>query len=199
MKHLRYWLLIGTACILPSASQAADWTGNVNALLGIRLLDESLLEQAKVDEQDQFGILIDFRPNDWPINMAIDILQSEADESAFDPFTGLGASIELEFTEVQLGVRKLWDRSRTVRPYIGGGLSYLTADISASVSDPFFSISVTDDDSSFGIWAGGGLYWTLGEAFNVGLDVRHSLNEVSFGDLDVDAGTHAGLLLGYHW
>lgn len=135
MRHAFCWLLVGVAYILPSASQAADWTGNINAFLGQRLLDESLLEDAKVDEQDQFAVLIDFRPSAWPINFAIDILRSEADESAFDPFTGLSASIELEFTEVQLGVRKLWDRSRTVRPYIGGGLSYVTADISASVSD----------------------------------------------------------------
>jgi len=58
----------------------------------------------------------------------------------------------------------------------------------------------TFDDSSIGIWLNGGIYWTLGEAFNLGFELAYSHAKVTVFGEDANAGGgHAGILLGYHW
>jgi hypothetical protein len=71
--------------------------------------------------------------------------------------------------------------------------------INAEIEAEAYGLSVSVDDA-VGFWIGGGVYWTLGEHFNIGFDVRWSKAEVTIDGLDFEAGgTHAGLLLGYHW
>lgn len=194
MKHALCLLVIGGVCILPPPSQAQGWTGNVNALIGTKMLDDDDWEP--VEEQDQLGVLVDFRPTAWPVNLAIDLLRSQ-DDASF----GSAVGVDVEITEVDFGVRKHWDRSSLFRPYIGGGLAYVSADLEVSVSlPPFGSDSETFDDSAFGLWVNGGVYWSIRNAFNIGIDLRYSDADVSFAGVDANAGgVHAGLLLGYHW
>lgn len=195
MRHAICLLVVGAACILPPASQAQGWTGNVNALIGTKMLDDDDWEP--VEEQDQLGVLVDFRPTAWPVNLAIDLLRSEDDASV----SGI-IGVDAEITEVDLGVRKHWDRWSLLRPYIGGGLAYVSADLEVSVDlpPPFGPEREPFDDSAFGLWINGGVYWSLRDAFNVGIDLRYSDADVSFAGVDANAGgVHAGLLLGYHW
>ena len=57
---------------------------------------------------------------------------------------------------------------------------------------------VSDDNNGIGIWLNGGVYWTLSQHFNLGLDLRYSQADVTLFDVDA-GGTHAGVILGYHW
>jgi opacity protein-like surface antigen len=174
------------------ASQAQNWTGNVNFFLGGKVLDED--DWAPLDEQPEFGILIDFKQHHWPVSIAIDLLHSRDDHGQFVGNNFL--NVEGNTTELNLGVRKIWDHFPRVRPYIGGGLAIINAEVEASVSGAKVSV----DDTGAGFWINGGVYWTLGKSFNIGIDLRYSKAEVTFFNVDIEAGgVHTGLLLGIHW
>ena len=162
--------------------------GNVNFFIGQKTLEEE--EWAPVDEQGEFGVLVDFKQPDWPVSMAIDFLVS-ADEK-----TDFGFIVEGITTEINFGVRKIWDQSRSpIRPYLGGGLALISSEFTLTGFG-----STTDDDNALGLWLNGGVYWPLGQSFNIGVDLRYSQADVTLFGVDVDGGgTHVGLIFGYHW
>jgi len=167
-----------------SALGQSDWTGNVNFFLGAKALDED--EWEPVEEQTEFGVEIDFRQQNWPVSIAIDILGA-ADDNTF-----AGFDVESKTSELNIGVRKIWDKSPIVRPFIGGGVSFITGE--------FEAFGVSEDDSAIGFWLGGGVYWTLSEHFNLGMELKVSSAEVTLFGVDANAGGgHFGLLIGYHW
>ncbi|MBI5406860.1 MAG: outer membrane beta-barrel protein [Nitrospirae bacterium] len=176
------------------ASAQGVWTGNINVLLGAKALDKDDWEPA--DEQGEFGIEIDFREKNWPVNIAIDLLGATGEGTALEPFTGMFAKLESTTSEFNVGVRKIWEQYPHVRPFIGGGLSLIRGEGKVSVS----GISVPDNDTGAGIWLGGGVYWALSEHFNLGLELKSSYAQVTLFDTDVNVGGgHFGLLAGYHW
>ncbi len=168
-------------------ASAGAWTGNVNLFLGEKKLDKDDWDPA--DKQAEAGLLVDFRPAEWPVNIAIDLLASE------DKVTILGIKVKATTTEVDLGIRKIWELSgSSIRPYIGGGVAFINAEIEER------STNISVDDSGTGYWLNGGVYWTFSESFNLGLELRYSKADVTFLGSDVKAGgTHAGVILGYHW
>ena len=169
-------------------ANANEWTGNVNFFLGQKTLEEN--DWAPADEQAEFGVLVDFKQSHWPVSIAIDLLGS------IDKVTVSGVDIEGSTSEFDIGVRKIWEvANSSIRPYIGGGLAFINAEIKATGFN-----TVSQDDNGTGIWLNGGVYWTLGQHFNLGLDLRYSQADVTVFGVDVDAGgTHAGIILGYHW
>lgn len=194
MNRVLCGIVLGAIVFAPVFSQAKEWTGNANVFLGSKALDEDDWKPA--DEHGEFGVLIDFRKQEWPVNIAIDILHSEGDGSAYEPLSGLFIDMDAETTEINPGVRKIWEPGATVRPYVGGGLAFISADASLSA----LGITVSDNDDAVGFWINGGVYWTLGTSFNIGIDLRYSHAKVTLFDVDAEAGGgHAGLLIGYHW
>ncbi|MCK5394391.1 MAG: porin family protein [Gammaproteobacteria bacterium] len=168
-------------------AQSNEWTGNTNFFLGKKSLDEN--DWAPVDEHAEFGVLVDFRQNHWPVSIAIDFLGSIDESSEF------GFDIEGSTTELDIGVRKILEVADSpIRPYIGGGIALINAEFKAT---NFF---VADDDNGIGIWLNAGVYWTLNQHFNLGLDLRYSQADVTLFNVEGDAGgTHVGIMLGYHW
>lgn len=179
------------------ASQQTDWTGNVNFFLGSKTLDDD--DWDPLEEQGEFGIKVDFKQRSWPVSIAIDYSYSSDDDDLliWDPFLGfVDLDVEGNTSELSFGVRKIWDHFPIVRPFIGGGIAFIGAEIEESA----FGYSISDDDTAMGIWIGGGVYWTVSEHFNIGLDLKWSKAEVTLFDEDFEAGgTHFGLLIGYHW
>ena len=169
-------------------SPANAWTGNANVFLGEKTLDKDDWEPA--DEQAEFGVLVDFKQDQWPISIAIDLLAS------VDEVTISGINIEASTTEFDIGIRKIWEvAGSSIRPYIGGGIAFVGAKIEET---SFTNISVDDDGT--GLWLNGGDYWPIGQSFNLGLDLRYSQADVTFFGIESEAGgTHAGVILGYHW
>ena len=169
-------------------SYADPWSGYVNFFLGKKTVESE--DWSPVDDHSEFGVLVDFKEGSWPVSVALDTLVS------YDETTMSGIQFEGLTSEFNAGVRKIWDISgSTVRPYIGGGLAFIRAEFQTTS----FSVT-TDSDTSAGVWLNGGVYFTLGQHFNVGLDLRYSEAEVTLFGIDGEAGgTHAGLILGYHW
>jgi hypothetical protein len=181
----------------PNLATCNDWTGNLNVFLGVKVLDED--EWDPVEEQDELGIKVDFKHQGWPVSIVIDYLSSSGEETAlmFDPQLGtVEFDIEGEISELNLGVRKIWDQSPHTRPFIGVGISYISAEYKGTA----LGITVSDSDNGVGIWLGGGVYWTLADHFNIGLEAGFSTADVTLFDVDADAGGgHFGVLVGFHW
>jgi len=177
-----FWLSVPGVAI--SGSSPGDWTGNLNFFLGAKALDEYEWEPA--DEQDEYGVEVDFKQVGWPVSIAIDFL------SGSGKGTYWGDKFESKTSELNVGVRKIWDVFPLVRPFIGGGISFITGEFSGP--------GLSDDDSSAGIWIGGGVYWTLGKNFNIGLEGKYSTADVTLFGCTADAGGgHFGMLVGFHW
>ena len=175
------------------ASAQESLTGNVNLFLGGKALDED--DWAPVEDQGEAAIEFDFRPRPWPINMVLGIRKSSDDGTAFDPIFG-SADVEGETSEFNLGIRKIWEELPYIRPFIGGGLALVDAEYKASFS---FG-SASDSDSALGLWLGGGVYWTVADHLNLGVDLRFSGADVTLFGVDGKAGgRHLGVLLGYHF
>ena len=58
-------------------AHANEWSGNINFFLGQKLLDND--DWGDLDQQDTFGVLVDFKPNHWPVSIALDFLGSYAE------------------------------------------------------------------------------------------------------------------------
>ena len=176
-----------------AAAEETGWSGNVNLFLGAKALDED--DWSPADEQREFGGEVDFKLRNWPVSIEVDYLGASGKGTIYDPFWG-AIKAESETSELNVGIRKTWDGFPSFRPFIGGGASFAKATIKASL----LGVTVQDSGSGTGVWVGGGAYWTLNEAFNIGFELRSSSVKVEIAGGDVTAGGgHFGLLLGYHW
>ncbi|MFZ5562708.1 MAG: hypothetical protein ACOZBW_01545 [Thermodesulfobacteriota bacterium] len=174
------------------AQPKPEWTGNINVFLGAKALDEDEWEPAH--EQSEMGVEIDFRQKEWPISIAIDLMGAYDDGYIMTPGSFILA--ESRTSEFNVGLRKIWDQFPHVRPFIGGGLSLITAEAEATT----YGLRISETDRSMGFWVGGGVYWTLNEHFNIGMELKSSWADVTLMGVDVNAGGgHFGLLAGYHW
>ena len=166
--------------------------GNINVFLGSKSLEED--DWGPLDDQVEFGVKMDLKNEGWPVHLAVDLLASYDEKDLYDPFWG---NIELRgsTSELAFGVRKIWENGN-MHPFVGGGLALVTAEI--EVCDWWGCDS--EDDTALGLWLDGGVYWTIQESLNLGLNYRWSKAKTEFGPYDVEAGgTHFGLLAGFHF
>ncbi len=189
MKKLPVFVLCLTL-LFPCSAFCEAMTGNVNFFYGINNLDHD--DWDPVEQQKELGILLDLKKKTWPISIAIDLFSSEDSDDYV--YQGYNFDADGETQEICIGVRKIWDYSNG-SPFIGGGLTRINAEQTAS----YGPISLSEDDSEFGIWLCGGMYWTIGEYFNIGVILRWSQAEVSIGDDIKAGGIHFGATAGVHF
>jgi hypothetical protein len=173
------------------------WTGNVNLFMGVKFLEKDNWEP--LDKQLQGGLLVDFRKKRWPISIAADFLYSR-DEDKIDVMDlGIGTyrvKVESRTMEFNLGLRKIWETPKYVRPFIGGGVALVNAQIKSETS----GASVSDDDTELGWWLNAGMYVTLSGRFNIGIDGRWSKAGADLLDRRAKTGGwHIGARAGLHW
>lgn len=147
----------------------------------LQLIARNVDDADPADQQTGWGLEFDgYNPRDfigWEIGVS---RTSEEDSSG-------GTKFEATVSEVYTGGRKTWGRS-SLHPYVGLGVAWIEgeADVSGVGSE---------SDSSFGLYGHGGAYFTLGEHFNVGADVRALVgSDIEFGDADYVQGA---IVLGY--
>jgi hypothetical protein len=186
------WVLI-TAFAPVTAKAEESLTGNVNVFLGTKALNED--DWSPAENQTEAGVELDFESPSWPVSLVLGLRGSSGEGDFVDPLLGSG-SVEGKTSELSLGIKKIWAPDAHTHPFVGGGLAFVEGEFSAA----FAAGSVSDSDTAVGIWLGGGVYWTLGEHFNVGLDLRLSSADVTLFSVDGAAGgAHIGVLLGYHF
>ena len=193
-KKLRLILMV---CILISAmgSQAPaleqdKWTGNVNLIYGSKQLNED--DWKPIEKHQEYSLEIDLKHHNWPISGTMGFSVS----GAYDYHTVEDFNIGGITSESYIGIRKIWEPTSKIRPFIGAGLCRISAEVEAAVP----GIKVSDKDNGTGMWYGGGVFITLSKHFNIGFNWRHSSAEVNLFNVGVEAGgTHTGLTTGYHW
>jgi len=168
------------------------WTGNLSVYLGYKDLDKD--NWKPVDSQGEIGILLDFRPKNWPVNIAIDYLDSG--EYEFRTISGNLARIDGDTSELAIGIRKIFEPFPTLRPYIGAGVAYINGEFEINQTPG----RTSDDDSEIGYWIDVGLYWYFIEHFSIGVDLRYFKAEITLFGADAEAGGfHVGLTAGFRW
>lgn len=153
----------------------AEWDGDLNVILGAKNLED---RWEPVDSQPSFGLMGDLRQPDWPLNLALDVYYS-GDEGTVD-----GIERESSTVETNIGIRKIFRASRSMRPFIGVGSTFTRA----TLRDSGAGVSRSDSDWGAGVWIGGGIYWTLADALNVGFNLKYSSAKVTLLDERYDAG-----------
>jgi hypothetical protein len=180
-----------------SDARPPAWLGNVNLFLGSKFLNED--DWKPVEEHVEGGILFDIRRKTWPVSIAVDLLYSRDDKDIAVDVLGFGkvnANAESQTVEVNIGVRKIWESLKYFRPFIGGGPAIIKAELEATQ----FGVSISDDDTGFGVWIDAGVYVTLARHLNLGIDARWSKAKVEIFDAEGEAGGwHIGALIGFHW
>jgi len=195
--HLSFLLFLCSSLIFPL--DAANASGNINAFLGVKFLEKNDWEP--VETQGEGGVLIDFKAESWPISIALDFLGSISSNeiATFDiPGTGPVPGDWVGTTsEFDAGIRKYWSNQSNMRPYLGGGLAFISALLEGKAGRYDY---VRDSDYGVGLWINGGVLWTLSKHFNIGFDIRLSGAEATlFEQTYQTGGFHTGLLLGYRW
>jgi hypothetical protein len=195
--------LIGAAMLLlPSGSAwAADtavWSGNINFFAGGKFLDGG--DWRPASNQAEAGVSVDLKKEGWPVSLAAAFLFSamkgRADIYLIGDLVHIRTEVFAKTVEVDFGARKIWEPDEYLRLFAGGGVALVHAQWKTDIANLSFDV----EDSGFGWWLGGGLYWTIHRRLNLGLEGRWSTAQVTIARRDIDAGgLHVGATVGYHW
>jgi hypothetical protein len=180
---------LATALLAAGTARAADgpgMTGNLNLLLGAKVLDED--DWTPNEGQAEGGVSLDVRNASSILGFEIRLLSSESDvHNVF-----LVGPTSAETTEVAFGLRLTFTYEPGLRTYLAGGPVY----IDARLKTP----SGTTSGNGNGVWLAGGIYWILGGRVNLGADVMLSGADVDLNGTEVKGGgAHLHLLLGLHF
>jgi hypothetical protein len=197
MKTRLLSLLLALPLMFTGVTHAdEDWNGNINLHLGSKVLNS---DDWWAYSHGEVGIFIDVGHSSWPVNIVFDMLGSRGTFEGFDyaPIPGV-FYVEEEVTtrELNLGVRHYFNARSSMRPYIGGGIAFITLESDTSID---LGPVIHDEGEGTGVWLGGGIIWGF-NAFNLGFDMRVSAAEVEMNTGDYQGGgAHSALILGYHW
>jgi len=185
MKLLRFqtwWGVLPIFMLLsPTLAEASGgWSGNADVFLGGKFMESS--DWSPAQDQIEAGLLLDVEPPQLPLSLAADFL--------FGFSSGAGADVQVN--EYDLGLRKIFEIIPLVHPYLGGGVSIETAELSSG--------GASIDDTGVGYWLEGGLMTHVLTILNLGLDLRYSSASVKISGFNVNpGGFHVGLITGLHW
>jgi opacity protein-like surface antigen len=195
MKRIVLGTLIAV-CMMVSAVYADGPSNNVNFFFGQKSLsDDWDTVYGDYREQAEFCILFDFKGQDWPLSLAIELIGSAKEDDDLTGSTG----------EFCVGVKKIWEESGTpIKPFVGIGLASMSGKFEARIDE---DTVISSEKTGVGYFMEGGAYFTIGENLNLGALVRYSYANASV-DQDGDGddsddlnlgGTQAGIFIGYHW
>jgi opacity protein-like surface antigen len=199
MKHGVTAIALIVGFLAASTVSAEDMTGNVQFLIGQRYLQDDFWKP--LDSPSDFGLEIDFAPSSSPVHVALGVLVAGESGTATlaTPYFGkTTGSIDSRFFEFSAGF--LWHpvKRAIVRPYLGAGALTLTA---ANDSDWGVFSSNSHSDQSFGFYGNAGVFFKVGDSFNIGLDGRIVRGtKVTLGGIEGDADyEQVSMLLGFSW
>jgi Outer membrane protein beta-barrel domain len=188
-------LLAAAIALVAAGSARADsepMAGNTQFLVGQRYLGDFW---KPLDQQALFGIETDFAPRSSPVRVAFAAIGSADKRRVTTPFYGETGEVGADVAELSAGF--LWQplKKGVVRPYLGAGLSLVYAGIGTDYFDR------AESDQSFGFYGNLGVFFKVGDTFNVGLDGRIVRGtRLTLAGVDGDADyEQLSLLLGFSW
>jgi hypothetical protein len=188
-------LVLAVAAALAATTDAhARYHGDLNLFVGQLWLTS---EWSPLDEQPEFGLMLNFGEERAPIHFAIDLFASSESDSPDVPSDN--GRVKATSHEIAIGVRKVWDKNAT-RPHLGAGVTAIS--VSEELDGQFGH--ETNEDRAYGAWVDLGLSWRLATHLNLGIEARYSyaLATIGAGSSAREAsagGVHLGLLVGYGW
>lgn len=119
-----------------------------------------------VDEHVGVGLTWDQGKPGRLLHWDIGLHFSDSDETFYDPFYG-PIKETVTIAELSGGGLRIWD-SKPFKPYLGAGVTLML------INDELETLSGRLDDDAFltGLYVRGGIYWRIGEMFNLGIDGR---------------------------
>jgi hypothetical protein len=123
-----------------------------------------------VEKQSTFGVMYDFNPGNWPVNLMAGFSASNDSASGMAYIPNYGTryfTAEGKTTELSIGARKYLMDTGPFRPYLSVGLSSISAELSVTA----LGVSVSDNSSSIGYFGNGGIMLLI-KRFSVGLDLK---------------------------
>jgi opacity protein-like surface antigen len=186
MKTLSFFVIVALIVGLPVSGMAQS--GNINFFVGSKTLDD---DWEPVDEHLEIGGLFDYRPPNWPVSLAVDVLYSFGDEEQF------GIKVENSMLELDVGAKLIFENPSMINPFVAGGIAFVRAEAEGDFWDAF---DLEDDTTGTGIWLSGGAYVTINNNLNLGLNARWTEVESDWHNIDVElGGTRIGAFAGFHW
>lgn len=184
----------------PSAEEASTpaadegMSGNTQFFIGQVYLENYW---TPIDKPASFGFEVDFAPKKSPVRVALAMNVFGDGERVTSPYFGETGSVGVGFLEFSAGF--LWHpvKHGVARPYLGAGVLRMFAAIGAG-SDFWIA---GDSDQSFGYYGNVGIFFKIGDSFNIGLDgrlVRGTSLTLAGQEVDADY-ERASLLLGFSW
>jgi opacity protein-like surface antigen len=152
-------------------SNSMEPRGQLAIYLGARGLDQGLW--SPVEDQGVFGF--EYAHQDSPEGFGWEVgLTGSGDEGKF-----AGLDVRGRTGEVYGGVRKFFGTD-TVRPYLGGGLSAIRAELDVGGSD--------DSDTSLAAYLHAGVEFLISPTFFLGIDIRGLFgSSIDIGGVNGDA------------
>jgi hypothetical protein len=132
---------------------------SLHILAGVRGLDED--DWGPVDRQGALAVEYARQGVNSAVGFELGLqLSGDTDESG-------GTDLQAGEAEVYGGIRANFLRAETVQPYVGAGLTALTATVEIDNGS-----NVDDDDGSLGLYVHGGITVCPSGVFHVGADLR---------------------------
>lgn len=169
-------------------------SGNTHFLIGQTYLHDFW---KPLDEPASFGVEVDFAPSKSPVHVALGFNMAWDSKHLSTPYYGQTGHVGAGFLEFSAGFLYTPVKHGVARPYLGAGVLRMFAGV-GSGSD-FWSRS--DTDQSFGFYGNAGIFFKVGDTFNIGLDGRLVRGtKIALGGVDGNADYgQASLLLGFSW
>lgn len=192
-KNIKHLTIEGCQSTQGTTAQESPWAGHLSYIFGYKRLNS---DWEGAQDHFEFGLIdLDFKRKNWPIHIAGQLLLAYSSEVPDKP------DFEGDFSgtyELNLGLRKVWERPAQFHPYFGGGVSVIGASTTDNLGDGLYDRE--DHDSSPGYWVGTGFYWILSDKWHTGLNFQYSYAEVQLFDEKLNAGgIHLNILIGCHW
>jgi hypothetical protein len=128
--------------------------------VGARGLDES--DWDPVEQQIAYQFEVVHEPPSWPLGFEVGLAAGFGfhEQSNNDTTSSIG--------ELFAGAHKTFLRESDFQPFVGGGITLLNAELETDVGNS----TVSDDDTSAGLYLHGGMQIRIARSFFIGLDLR---------------------------
>jgi len=178
----------------PAVASDDGMAGNVQFLIGQNYLGDVW---QPLDQPAMFGVEVDFAPKKSPVHVALATSVSGDSASVVNPYFGESGHVAVGFVEFSAGFIWLPVKHGVARPYLGAGALTLIAGVDVGAN----AWNGGDADQSFGFYGNAGIFFKVGDTFNIGFDgrlVRGTSLTLAGTKVDADY-ERASLLLGFSW